>query len=332
MKVILVDTNDVTQLSHCCVCGDVSDFRLGWEKFYQKRDRALAQKTSLLPADIAILRQIDGDDPGLAVFVAAHAEGRMRLAHHMVSLLRSEYWDADPLCEAAHLTILLADWATSDERTILDLHRIQDDCRRMLATLSLDWTAAIELQAFANVKHPHGGKLLTPHVHVFVVGRGAAFPTAALAEAINSSRVAPIAGRHAAVSRSVMPRWEDWAHVIRYPFKGIDKNKTLYLNPVDGRTSIHESEKGDRFVRYLRLYQILSLIRQKDLMFASGRGVQLRQNALSATRRSLRADGMLGGSIRMNDVRRFWEEFMPRMNWSRFEMPTIIPPTASGAS
>lgn len=308
----------------CPVCGPTDTFAETWKVMFEKRDRALARKP-LSEADANTIAQLDGSVLGVRSFMASNAGGRFALAHNMAVGLR-ELWDGDPLLEAVHVTIILDSWATSDEVTIFDLRRIQTEARAILELMGRDWSAAIEIQVFANVKHPSGGKLITPHVHAVVPGRGIVEHAQAIAARMNATLRAPVANMTPIIVRRMKPDWTDWATVIRYPFKGIDKNKTLYLNEEKGKADIHESEKGDRYVRYLRLFQIHSLVRQQDLMFASGTGVTLQSSALLQTRRSLRAEGLVGGSVRMRDIRALWADLMPRLGWTRFQLPSVAAP------
>lgn len=58
------------------------------------------------------------------------------------------------------------------------------------------------------------------------------------------------------------------ARVLRYPHKGPDRAKNDYLNTATGKRNIHESEKPDRYFRFLSQYQLRSMIERDRLMFA----------------------------------------------------------------
>jgi hypothetical protein len=117
----------------------------------------------------------------------------------------------------------------------------------------------------------------------------------------------------------------DLARVTRYPFKALNRTKNLYINLQKGMINVNESEAGDRFVRYLRMFQILTMMELDRMMFTSGDGKGIRARAVEETYRWLeKQTPRVKRANEMVKISDFWAEFMPRMGFSRFEMPEII--------
>lgn len=182
----------------------------------------------------------------------------------------------------------------------------------------------VEIQAFSNRKHPDGGKVVSPHIHAVVWGHDILTPAEKVAARYNKIWFAGQDGCDAIRVQIIAPTWIDMARVLRYPHKGADRMKNDYLNARTGARNINESEKPDRFVRFLRQYQILSMVEKETLLFASGAGVPIKNAALRRvheilerhTKRRKRAE-------QMEWVTAFWRQFMPRVGMGRFDMPRI---------
>ena len=281
------------------------------------------------PVDRTMLDRLDGLMPGMRVFTAANGAARQGLVGRLLKGFRKIH-ESDPTLDWLHVTIMLDRWTTGDLRPRIDLAQITREAAATLNGIARDWSALIELQAFANVNHRTGGKLVSPHVHAIVWGCGIFESAQTLADEYNPLLVVSTPGVTAIKVQLIAPSWLDLVHVVRYPFMAADRCKTLYLNPNKNIISVHESEKGDRFIRYLRMNEILSRIRQRDLMFAAGAGLELQTAALKGAEARLRSRAAKSGvAVSMQDVRQFWDAFMPRHGRSRFRTPRIIRPNSS---
>ena len=298
-------------------------FLAEYEISREKRDRALARKP-LFSDERAMFSVLDGTSSGVDIFSASNGPARVKLVGHLLHAYRLQR-HIDPPLEYLHVTLIDDDWSTSDEKIIIDLPPIITTSTAILDEIAPDWTANIELQVFANRKHRTGGKLLSPHVHAIIRGHHLMLLARSVSERWNRRLTASIQGAAAVQADLIRDTWLDLAHVVRYPYKAPHRCKTVYLNLAKNRVNLHESEKGDRFVRYLRLFQILSLIEQRQLMFAGGAGVALHRWALDRVDRQLaRANATFGEVMSLPDVRAFWTNLMPRLGWGRFETPRII--------
>ena len=293
----------------------LKELRDRWASMREKRDRALSRKR-LTQQDGKMLRLLDGLDIAYPYFPASDGRSRSRYVRYLLKALKKLHAHADGM-QFLHVTIFNARWDTSDEQTELDLVAIADLCANILDELSPDWLGAIELQAWANRRHHSGGKILCPNGHFIVFGHDILAMAHTVVEQWNGKLVSGIPDIAPVKVDLIAAEFIDLARVARYPLKAIDRCKTFYLGAE--RSSIHESEKGDRFVRFFRIFQLLSLIDQRQLLLASGDGKRIQNKALARTRR-WRRDHMQR-FLASNDVVDFWREFMPRIRLPRFQMP-----------
>lgn len=233
-------------------------------------------------------------------------------------------WESDPTGQRLHVTIIDADYATSDEKTKLRIKSLTDACRPILSAMANSFVGVAQFQAFSNRKHPAGGKTVSLHVHATLEGHDILANAEQVARRCNLRMSAGDDGCDAVRVQLIGPAWIDLARVLRYPHKGPDRNKNDYVNPRTGSRNINESEKSDRFVRYLRQYQLLSMVERDHLMFASGEGVPIKNRALRAVHDQLTTRTEWGRRAeQMKWVEEFWAGFMPRIGLHRFEMPEV---------
>lgn len=300
-------------------------FSDSWSVFRFKRTRGFGRR-KLQASDLGMLACLDGLHPGMQTLTASNGPGRRNLVHHLLRGVKPVF-AADPALQWLHVTLIVDGWATSDEQTVIDLATIHSQTSAILDAMAADWMAVVELQVFANVPHAAGGKRLSPHVHAVVWGHDIHTAACKLADDLNGQLSAGTLGADAVYVQLINPTWLDLAHVVRYPFKAPDRCKTLYIHRVTGDANLHESEKGDRFIRYLRIGRILSVIRQRDLVFGAGAGVALQAAALkAATARLRRRAARAGLAITVRDVRRFWAALHRPRDWQRFARPNVIRP------
>lgn len=298
------------------------EFHFKWKNFHRKRDHALT-RFSLTDEDREALRILDGLEAGLTAFIASDRLSMWRYA----KWLFREYkplWTADPTLQHLHVTILNEQFHASDQNTHLNIADLKNASRSVLSAMSKDWMGAVEIQGFSNCRHPDGGQLLSPHVHAVVFGHDVLVKAEDIAAKYSQKWSSGETGCDAVGVQLIQPTWLDMARILRYPHKGPDRRKNIYVNPETGRRNINETEKTDRYIRFLRHYQIQSMIEKDSLLFASGRGIGIKNAALrrthdlleARTEKSKRAD-------QMDWVNDFWEGFMPRVGMGGYNMPVI---------
>lgn len=291
--------------------------------FQQKRNRAL-QKRSLIRQDKKAIAILDGSEPTLSVFVASNSRAKLRLVKRLGERFKNLF-EADPTLRFAHVTIIDQQHETSDEHTCINLRTITRQARQILDRIGPNYTAAVELAIFANRGHPLGGKIISPHVHAVVWGFDDLRATQQAIAGYNARMVTGVAGCVPVRVQPVRPTLSDLQRVVAYPYRDPSRSKSVYHNPRTGRTNLHESEKGDRNVRYLRMFQLMSLLEQDRLCFARGHGVAIRRDALAHvhhwleqhTPRAVRAPQMAW-------IEDFWLQLMETMHHTRFRTPIIV--------
>lgn len=292
--------------------------------FRKKRDRALSGYP-ITETDRVSLTVLDGRVAGLTAFVATNARGQYRFARAIFQRVQ-RCWQEDPTLEFLHITIIDAAFDTSDEQTTSDIRAMTAQARDILDAIAPNWIAGVDFAVFANRVHPLGGKVISPHVHATVWDPPDIIQRAEqVARRYNDRLATGVAGCQAVDVKPVRSTNSDLGRVVTYPYHPPVRAKTVYHNPKTGHTNLHESEKGDRYVRFLRMCQILSLMEQDHLCFASGAGVGIRRSALARvhrrleqiTHRSSRAD-------QMDWIQDFWSELLLRIGLTRFLTPVIL--------
>lgn len=305
-----------------------SEFRDSWTNFGVKAERATSRMRKT-QADVKYLSVLSGSSPGAKLLLASNARAREHLAGRMIKGLR-ELRATEYNMDWLHVTILLDRWTTGDSNPNIDLAQITREGTSILAPMARHWSAAIELQSFSNRRHASGGYLLSPHIHAVAWGKVIADRAFAYAEEFSPLMPVSSPGIKAIKVQQIRGTVVDLARVTQYPHLGPDRRKTIYQHPQTGRVNLHESEKSDRFITYLRNFQLLSCIRQRDLLFAGGNGIDLQNRALVKVVRQHRArNSAFDELISSRDVRAFWRRFLPRSRWgSRFQEPRITRPKA----
>jgi hypothetical protein len=98
----------------------------------------------------------------------------------------------------------------------------------------------------------------------------------------------------------------------------------LYVNAETGHANLHESEANDRYIRYLRMAQILSMMRVDRVTYAAGHGAAMRTDALREAKSWLRTgERDRRPPIHSNAVPNYWIDLWERLGTPRFKLPVI---------
>lgn len=294
------------------------------KRFIEKSLRALRKKR-VEEIDLAILKTLAGHESPLPDLIASNTAARERIAGLFYAALR-ERRKLQSSLEIAHLTIFDRRWETSDEKTVIDIFGMQRSTRPTLSAIAPNFVAVSELQAYANVRHPDGGKVLPLHVHAVCWGVGI------------RNKAEKAVGEH---QKRYQPRFHgtpairlDWvgntsldlARVVTYPWKLSDRCKTYFQNDAANPTksNLHESEANDRFVRFLRLLEIHSLMDINRGIYAGGEGRTIRLDCLREAKAWLaNGQSLRPCPLHPDEILLFWAEFMPRIGEARFQLPLI---------
>jgi hypothetical protein len=287
--------------------------------FLQKARRGARWMTS---SDEAVFNTLAGLHDRLPQALASDMRAREKVAGLLYGQYRS-IRETRPLTHFRHVTILHEPWLTSDERTVLRLGPMFEEAERFLASLTGNFVAAADLQAFANVPHPDGGKLLTLHIHAGVWGETAFDVEDTLEEwmgqfeaidpEVESIRIDPVG-----------PRPKDLAKLAAYGLQPGYKCKTRFVHKETGAANLHESEKGDRYIRYHRLFELWSRINLRQCFRGGGEGASILEDIGEEMRAWVQEEKGLP-VIDVSDVPDYWSRYRgSRPGERRFEPPIII--------
>lgn len=300
----------------------LDEFQEKWGHAQSKRNRAIARSPNVYPDDHEAFRILDGYEHGLSAFVATNLPANKVLLEGLWANFRVLRKRQEGI-QFAFVTILDPRYTTSDEETVLRIKPLKQASRRILTSMSENFVAGVELQSFSNRRWPTGGLTVSPHVHALIMGYDILERAAEKASAWNEAIAWGEDGCQP-VDIKPLSDWSALARAIRYPLKAPSRMKNDYVNPRKGTRTINESEASDRYVRYLRQYQLHSMLQRDQLLFASGQGTQIKGAALRAAHGYLDANTVSARRAEnMQWVSSFWSEFMTRMGLHRFKMPII---------
>jgi hypothetical protein len=288
-----------------------------------KAQRCLTSRAATEPSDHAVLQCLTGMSNRLPEPIMSDLELRQKMAQLLVGAFLNKRHESANL-DIALGTVLNASWDTSLESPEVDIYRVQAETRGALSSMFTNWLSVIELQTFANVHHETGGYLVSVHCHF--IGYG-----------IDARRKAETNWRGAARRFSsrlpgVEPLKIDWvgdteldvARAVSYPWKPPLRSKTLYVSPDQARANLHESEANDRFVRYLRMIEILSMLRTDRIVYGANHGASIRGDALREARSWLKTgERDRQPPIHSNAIPHYWIDLWQRLGESRFKLPLI---------
>jgi hypothetical protein len=251
--------------------------------------------------------------------LASCDRGRRALQKCLTKLVEAELRSSKK-SELVLVTIILPESHASDEDTIVDWDAYKRKSVRLLSKLGSNYVACIEVQAMCNERHEQGGKVLCIHVHAFFFGKEIYRSAKKAAKALNKRLGKQRYGVDAVHVTPPAKSNESITRMCAYPFRFKPKSKTLYRNMETGRQNLHESEKGDRFIRYERLLEILSALRFSDLVFAGGRGRPIKTAALHSAVQAVRN---LPPPPSREAVATFWMRWREHTKTERFK-PVVI--------
>ena len=222
-----------------------------------------------------------------------------------------------------HVTLLNDGWQTGDENARIELTSLQSQVRPQLSKEFGNFLAVSEIQAWANQSHADGGKLLSLHCHA-ICWSSKLIDETQIERRIASKLGLTTNGTPSVKITLIRDGSKSLSNVVRYALKAPDRCKTLYVNASDpAQRNVHQSESGDRFIRYMRLCEILSLIPLTGLVFAGGEGAFVRNRAVYRLKQWHRERPKSTTILRAEDVETYWDRMRPIVLEPRFGAPTI---------
>lgn len=220
------------------------------------------------------------------------------------------------------VTILREENVTGDENAKVRLKDLVNTSRRALLREFQNFISLIEVQACCNRNHEDGGKTHCWHIHAVCWSDGP------IVEPTVRKRLEKVFGQYVGEMPAVhlqplKPAPEDLTRFAYYATKAPGKSKTVYVSKDGSHTNMHESEKGDRLIRYARLFEILSHIPLASLVFAGGNGQFILGRAILSVKRWHEGRAKSGQFRRIVDVADYWDVNRDRYLGKRFKAPQI---------
>ncbi len=295
--------------------------KASFDKFNAKALKALRSRVSDSSRAIvtALLTQ-----PGAASIPLLTSEEICRESSKMLLAMLMEMVAADPEIEIAFVTVISGDGGTSHFKTEIELHESLKRVQRMLRAISPHFFGVTELALFNSQGHPDGGQMLQVHTHSLVVGRGVVAKAQGIAAKQAAHFTPNFSGAPVIDIKRVATSDVNMARICAYLFKA--PYKCMNWNPgKDGkRGHMNGSEKGDRYVRYLRLAQLRTLLRYEDMCFGGGAGAKIRSDMIKFVRALAAKDSTAGRrGLHPDAIASFWLALASEIKADRWNLPII---------
>lgn len=153
----------------------------------------------------------------------------------------------------------------------------------------------------------NGGQIIQRHDHALVFGEGV-IEKAKLIAAKHAGRFKPsFTGAKVIDVKKVTPDPVNIARMCAYLLKPPYRCKNWCPPTGDRAAFLNNSEKGDRYIRYLRLAQIRSMMSIEDVTFGGGEGASIRSR-MNKYLRELAAKDAAGGRrvLHPDAIASFW--------------------------
>lgn len=271
--------------------------------------------------DRAVFEQLAGIDHRLPCALGSDVRAREHAAGKLYGYYR-QIRENRPDTIFWHGTILHSGWVTSDQQTVLRFKQMFSEAEPFLTNLTGNYVAVADLQAFANIKHADGGKLLTLHIHSAIWGeelydeelqRAWEWRFQAMGPDVPSIRL-----------DRVGPLPKDLAKLAGYALQPAYKCKTRYVHHTTGKVNLHESEKGDRYIRYHRLFELQSMTNLRDWFDAGGEGLALLRHVGKSVRHWA-SEERGTPRIQADEIAKYWADYRnSRPNQRRFSAPLLL--------
>ncbi|OJW66432.1 MAG: hypothetical protein BGO57_04125 [Sphingomonadales bacterium 63-6] len=275
--------NRFKSLRLCNTKQDVDD-RLAatYDKHAEKSRKAFEPR--LLPGDKRNILEKASDGEIITSLPLTCHKSIMLAASSMLGEALGEIASENPDIEVAFVTAIAGDGGTSHIRPFIELNLSQQRFKRTLSAISPNFFGVTELALFNSHSHPKGGQLLQRHEHGLVWGPGCLSRAQQIAESHMSRYPANRTEAPQLVIRDVGLSDINLYRMASYFFEAPCRCMT-WCPPKAGRKGhMHHSEKGDRFMRYLRLIMIRMMLSLEDVSFAGGHGKAIRSNMIKRAR------------------------------------------------
>ena len=310
-------------LNKCLTVDEIRDWFIRQQvAFNEKVDRGFARRKLLdetrAKAETILL--------GVGA-IPAYTLNNDRLALEAFEKLRNHltaYISADPANEVALVTFITGEGGTSMDRPVIEVRQSRKFVNDTMRKMAPHWFGLIDLAFFFTIQHPDGGLHLQRHEHV--VGWGVNFIEEATRVAANrSNRFAPNVTKLPIIQ--VKRAWDssevNIARLAAYLLKAPAKGKNWFEYP-DGSYLMNHTEAKDRYIQFLRLAQIRSLLGFEDVVLGGGDEIKIKGSMVDDMRGLAQADVRGRESIHPDLIATFWEDFNQELGQAHWSLPAIL--------
>jgi len=242
-----------------------------------------------------------------------------KLHRHLI-----DYVAADPANELALVTFITRDGGTSMDRPVIEVRKSRKFVNDTMRKMAPHWFGAIDLAFFWTINHPDGGLHLQRHEHALAWGRQ--FIAKAEGVAAAQSAKLPANVTNLPVIK-VVRAWDtsevNMARLAAYLLKAPAKAKNWFEYP-NGKEIMNHTEAKDRYIQFLRLAQLRTLLSFEDVIFGGGDGVKIK-GSLIDDMRDLASTAARGKAIMHPDeVSTFWAGFNRELGQDHWAVPAIL--------
>lgn len=291
-------------------------------KFTTKALRGVKRRKISLKSEIflnALLTQIGATSHPLLINQAiCHAASTM--LRERLSLLVQ----ANPDMEVGLITFIDGSGATSHSKTDIELFNSKKKVQTTLRAMSPNFFGVSELALFNSSGHPDGGQIVQRHEHALIFGENVV-QNAQVIAAKHAQRFMP---NHTGARTIDVKRGSadpvNLARLAAYLFKPPYQCKNWCPGNGEKKGHMNQSEKGDRYIRYLRLAQLRSMLSIEQVTFGGGEGQTIRSDMIKFLRALAVRDASGNKRVLHPDaVASFWVDLAKELKADSWNLPII---------
>lgn len=234
------------------------------------------------------------------------------------------YFAANPDHECCFVTTISGDDATAYHKPVIPLFDFKQRVTSTLRAIGPNFIGGLELALFNSHTHPDGGQLIQGHGHFLCFGEGVTAKARAIAVKHGPRYASNATGAKPIVVRTVSIDALNLTRMCAYLFKPPYNCKT-WNPPKEGRSgSMQHGKKGDRYLRYLRLAQLRSMMTAEEMTIGGGDGQRIRRAVIKLVRAQCEAAAPLHNrALHPDAIASFWVEVTKELGKTEWHLPVI---------
>lgn len=243
--------------------------------------------------------------------------GFRQIYKHTLNLLKNS--------TAAFVTIIDGNHSTSDFTTVVDLVGLKRSAHATLSAMSDNHLAFVETSLFNTHTHKEGGRILSWHTHALIWGDDKILDRARKVASKHAKRFEPnFSGAKPIHIQKCAIDEANLARVIGYMMKPAYRCQSFRPGNGVRKGNTHHSSKGDRHVKFLRLFQLRTLLTWDEMIFGKGEGNVIRREAIKHMKHVSKTQANTAGTVLHKDaLSSWWSDLYVKLNLTRYKLPII---------